>query len=284
MRARAYVACAAIAACGLACGVDLERQSQLERVRVLAIRADPAELVLEPDTLAPLSPVRLSPLTFAPEQRSAVVSYALCRPGANVYAPEVECPGADGLTLPGGAVDLSDGGLRAYLASFGLVLAPAAAEQLTRGIVLNVGYLASDGTSGDRGTERGVYQLSVRATREPNHNPQIDEISLGEAPLQGQRLPLGRKVTFTPSLAPGSVETYVDADGQMQVERIVYSWFATGSGKVEDFRSQEPYQGIGKRESEYTSGQVAEDVTLYVVARDGRGGTGWIVRSFSVGP
>jgi hypothetical protein len=279
---------AAIAGLGLllACTNDLERPSQLERVRVLAIRADPAELALDPDGLAPPPPVRLSALTFAPDGGTATVSYALCRPGANVYAPDVQCPGADGLALDGGTFDLLDSSIRAYLAADGGVAPgdPAAREQLARGVQLNIGYLATDGTAGDRGTERGVYQLSVRATREPNHNPGIDEIFVhGCTPVQNQRFPLNKTVTFTPSLAPGSVETYVDASGQMQTERLVYSWFATGAGKVEDFRSQEPFQGVGKRDSDYTTARVPEDVTLYMVVRDGRGGTGWIIRSFSEG-
>ena len=270
----------------LACANDLERQGQLERVRVLAIRADPAELVLDPDGVIPPAPVQLSALSFAPDGGTATVSYALCRPGANVYAPEVQCPGADGLPLAGGVVDLSDPNIQAYLASDGGFLPgdPAQREQLARGVLLNIGYLATDGTPGDRGTEIGLYQLSLRATHDPNHNPGIDEIFVhGSTPVQNQRFPLNTTVTFTPSLTEGSIETYVDANGQTQTEMIVYSWFATGAGKVEDFRSQEPFQGAGKRDSDYTTAKAPESVTLYVVARDGRGGTGWIIRSFSEG-
>jgi len=282
---RRLAAATAVLAFFLACANDLERQGQLFRVRVLAIRADPAELVLDPDGVTPPAPVQLSALSFAPDGGTATVSYALCRPGANVYAPEVQCPGADGLPLPGGVVDLGDPAIRSYLAAAGFVPGdPAQQEQLARGVLLNIGYLATDGTPGDRGTERGVYQLSLRATRDPNHNPAIDEIFVyGSTPVQNQTFPLNTKVTFTPSLAEGSIETFVDASGQTQTEMIVYSWFATGAGKVEDFRSQEPFQGAGKRDSDYTTANAAESVTLYVVARDGRGGTGWIVRSFSVG-
>lgn len=270
------------------CTNDLERQSQLQRVRVLAVRADPAEIVFDPQGSVPPAPVTLTSLTYAPDG-GPEVTYALCRPGANVYAQDVQCPGADGLTLDGGVVDVSDPSVRALLAADGGVplTDPSFQPQLARGIQLNVGYLATDGTPGDRGIERGVYQLSLRATQAPNHNPQLVEIFVGKDParrLQGERLPLRTKVTFTPSLAPGSVETYVDANGQTQTELLVYSWFATGQGKVEDFRSQEPFNGLGKRESDYTTASVPEVVTLYVVVRDGRGGTDWIVRSFSVGP
>jgi hypothetical protein len=268
-----------------ACSNDLERQSQLERVRVLAIRAAPAELALDPEGMTPPAPVQLTALTFAPDGGTAV-TYALCRPGANVYAQGVECPGADGLTLDGGVFDLNDPGVRAYLAEAdaGIPVGPPP-PQLARGVLLNIGYFATDGTPGDRGMERGVHQLSVRATRDPNQNPQLAEIFVdGGRPLQGQQFPLNTKITFTPSLDAGSVETYLDADGQTQTEQLVYSWFATGEGKVEDFRSQEPYQGVGKRESDYTTAKIPEQVRLYAVVRDGRGGTDWIIRTFSEGP
>ncbi|HYR55304.1 MAG TPA: hypothetical protein VEM39_04250 [Myxococcaceae bacterium] len=288
MRALACLAVAFAVWFLVACSNDLERQSQLQRVRVLAIRADPAEVVLDPDRAIPPAPVRLTALTFAPDG-GPTVSYAVCRPGANVYAQGVECPGTDGLTLDGGVVDVNDPPVRDYLATDGglSLTDPSSQPQLARGILLNIGYLATDGTPGDRGIERGVYQLSVRATRAPNQNPTLAEIFVGRdggTPLQDAQLPLKTKVTFTPSLAPGSVETYVDANGQTQTEMLVYSWFATGQGKVEDFRSQEPFQGVGKRESDYTTGNAPEVVTLYVVVRDGRGGTDWIIRSFSVGP
>jgi len=282
--------CFAVAACAVwsiaACENDLERQSQLERVRVLGIRADPAELALDPDGVMPPAAVRFTALTFVPDGGTPSLTYALCRPGANVYAPEVQCPGADGLTLDGGVLDVKDPTVQSYLAmDGGSLVGPPSQPQLLRGILLNIGYLATDGTPGDRGTEIGVYQLSVRTTREPNQNPQLAEISVdGGAPVQGQHFPLNTKITLTPALDAGSVETYVDADGQTQTEKLVYTWFATGQGKVEDFRSQEPYQGAGKRESDYTTANAPEDVTLYVVVRDGRGGTDWVVRTFSEGP
>jgi len=288
MRALSCLAVAFAVWLVVACTPDLERQSQLLRVRVLAIRADPAEVAFDPTRSIPPAPVRLTSLTYAPDG-GPEVSYALCRPGANVYAQDVQCPGADGLALDGGVVDVTDPTVANYLATDGglSLTDPAFQPQLARGILLNVGYLATDGTPGDRGIERGVYQLTVRATQVPNQNPRLVEIFVGSnpaRPLQGERLPLKTKVTFTPLLAPGSVETYVDANGQTQTEMLVYSWFATGQGKVEDFRSQEPFQGVGKRESDYTTANAPEVVTLYVVVRDGRGGTDWIIRSFSVGP
>jgi hypothetical protein len=278
----------------LACSDDLERQSQLQRVRVLGIRAEPAEVAVNFQGRLAVRTVDLKALTFAPEAQPVSMTYAVCRLDAQVFAIGVRCPGKDGFTLDGGVLPLTDPELSSYLQQLedggtigdgGTFLSdPRVSEQLRRGFPLNIGYLATDGTPGERGFERGLHQLRIRTTRAPNQNPRLLEITTSDGvPVQGRSFPLNSKVSFVPILADGSIETFINADGELVTEQIFYSWFATGSGKVEDFRSQEPYQGAGKRESTYTTGNVVEDVTLYVVVRDGRGGTDWLIRTFSVG-
>ncbi len=278
----------------LACSDDLERQSQLQRVRVLGIQADPAEVAVDSRGQLAARTVGLRALTFAPQARPVSMTYAVCRLDAEVFAVGVRCPGNDGFTLDGGVLPLTDPGLSSYLQQLedggtigdggSFLNDPRVSDRLRTGFPLNIGYLATDGTPGERGFERGFHQLRVRMTREPNQNPRLLEITTSDGtPVQGRSFPLNSQVTFVPSLADGSIETFINASGEQVTEQLFYSWFATGSGKVEDFRSQEPYRGAGKRESAYTTGNVVEDIALYVVVRDGRGGTDWISRTFSVG-
>jgi hypothetical protein len=278
----------------LACSNDLERQSQLERVRVLGIRADPAEVAIDSHGHPATDAVGLAALTFAPQARPVSIEYAVCRLDAEVFAPAVRCPGKDGFGLDGGDLSLTDPELSRYLQQLedggtsgdggSLLSDPRVSQQLRRGFPLNIGYLATDGTSGDRGFERGVHSLRLRTTRQPNQNPRLLEITTSDgAPIQGRSFPRNSQIAFVPHLADGSIESFFNENGELVTEQLFYSWFATGSGKVEDFRSQEPYQGVGKRESAYTTGNVVEDIALYVVVRDGRGGTDWISRTFSVG-
>ncbi|RKH56107.1 hypothetical protein D7W81_34790, partial [Corallococcus aberystwythensis] len=113
---RTPVLLSAIALLGLsACsGPDFEDPSEIRRVRVLGIKAEPPELVVAPDgsTLPP--PVTFSALAVTPDARPVTVTYALCRPDVNPYG-DVACPGDSGVPLGNGVLSLSDPAVQALL-------------------------------------------------------------------------------------------------------------------------------------------------------------------------
>ncbi|WNZ63137.1 hypothetical protein QEG98_04945 [Myxococcus sp. MxC21-1] len=160
---------------------------------------------------------------------------------------------------------------------------PALREALARGIPLFIGYEATDGSGTPEGTERGVRRVTLRATTTPNQNPVVSDVLWDGAPLTGP-LPVSREVTFTPVLAEGSVEIEETDEGP-RPEQVFFSWFATGDGEVKEFRSQEPVEGRpGDPTSAYDTPATPQRVTFWVVARDGRGGVGWLSRTVDVGP
>jgi hypothetical protein len=274
-----------------ACGPEFELQSEIRRVRVLALKAEPAELALDPDATTFPQPVQFSALAVAPDEREVGVALALCKPG-NVYGGELECPGKDGATLPEGQLSLLDPNVQqvllesAEVGSGGEPLDPNDPEVralLERGIPLFVGYKASDGSGTPEGLEEGVRRLTLRLTAAPNQNPRLADILLEGAPLAGP-LPLNTELTLVPQLAEGSLESYETAEGP-RTEQIFYSWFATGDGEVKQLRSLEPVDGRpGEPSSKYLTPSTPQRVTLYVVARDGRGGVDWLARTVEVGP
>lgn len=277
-----------------ACGPDFELQSEIRRVRVLAIKAEPAELVLDPDAPELPGPVTFSALAVTPDARPVTVTYALCRADVDPYG-DTDCPGASGVTLPGGVLSLSDPDVQAILfdafqgadgGTGGGTLDPsdpAVREALQRGIPLFVGYEASDGSGTPEGVERGVRRLTLRAAAVPNQNPVLEDVLWNDAPLEGP-LPLVAEVTFRPVLGEGSAEVYESPEGT-KTEQIFYSWFATGDGEVKEFRSLEPVDGEpGDPTSKYETPAQAQEVTFWVVARDGRGGVDWLTRTVRVGP
>jgi hypothetical protein len=280
-----------LAAALAACGPEFELQSEIRRVRVLAIKAEPAELALNPDIPALPPPVVFSALAAAPEERPVEVALALCKLG-NAYSQELDCPGQDGATLPGGQLSLQDPNVQQVLmdtANAGTGGGPLDPNDpqlravLERGVPLFVGYEASDGTGTAEGQESGVRRLTLRLTATPNQNPRLEELLLDGAPLSGT-LPPNTEVTLVPRLAPGSMEEYATAEGTA-TEQVFYSWFATGDGEVKQLRSLEP---VGDRPGEpsikYLTPLTPQRVTLYVVARDGRGGVDWLSRTVEVGP
>ncbi|MCY1017072.1 hypothetical protein [Pyxidicoccus sp. MSG2] len=288
MRPSLFVLLAALVA---ACGPDLELQSEIRRVRVLAIRAEPAELVLDPNAPTLPGPMTFDALAVAADARPVTVSYALCRFTGNPY--DGRCPGDNGVPLPEGVLSLQDPNVQAVL-SEALQAAnpgggpvdpndPALLAALQEGIPLFVGYEATDGTGTPEGTERGVRRVTLRAAAAPNQNPEMADVLWEGAPLVGP-LPVGTEVTFRPVLAEGSAEVYEAEDGP-RTEQVFYSWFATGDGEVKEFRSIESVDDKpGDPTSKYETPAAPQRVTFWVVARDGRGGVGWLSRTVDVGP
>ncbi|MFP2928492.1 hypothetical protein ACLESO_25520 [Pyxidicoccus sp. 3LG] len=282
---------AALAVLLAACGPDFELQSEIRRVRVLAVQAEPAELVVDPDAGTLPGPVTFTALAVTADARPVTVGYALCRFSANPY--DGRCPGDNGVALPDGVLSLQDPNVQAVLAEALQARNPGGGtpdpndpellEALEAGIPLFVGYEATDGTGTPEGTERGVRQVLLRSTTTPNQNPVVSDILWEDAPLAGP-LPPGREVTFRPVLAEGSAEPYETEEGP-RTEQVFYSWFATGDGEVKEFRSQEPVDDRpGDPTSNYETPGTPQRVTFWVVARDGRGGVGWLSRSVDVGP
>lgn len=93
-----------------------------------------------------------------------------------------------------------------------------------------------------------------------------------------------QEVVFRPTLTEGSLEVFTGEDGA-ETEQVFYSWFATGDGEVKEFRSLEPVDGRpGDPASTYETPKTPQRITVYVVARDGRGGVGWLSREVDAGP
>ncbi|NBD13760.1 MULTISPECIES: hypothetical protein [Corallococcus] len=278
-------------------GTDFEAQSEIRSVRVLAIKAEPAELALAPNATTLPPPVTFSALAVTPDARPVTVTYALCRPDVNPYG-DTACPGDSGVALSNGVLSLSDPAVQALLIeSFQKATGstggggggtfdfndPTVRAVLQAGLPLFVGYEATDGSGTPEGVERGVRRITLRSTDAPNHNPVMQDVLWNDAPLAGP-LPLDTEVTFTPVLGPGSEEVYTTADGS-RTEQVFYSWFATGEGEVKSFRSLEPVDGKpGDPTTTYQTPVAPERITFWVVARDGRGGTDWAIRTVDVGP
>jgi hypothetical protein len=273
---------------GLSCAPDLEKQSQLLRVRVLAIKAEPPELNLT-SGLPP--PVAFTVLPY-PDAEQLTLRLALCAPG-NPFDGTLDCPGKDGLDLPTRILDPASPDLQAFVAQRfgglsgidgGINIDEPGVEQVVIGYELR----RIDAGTDPADSERGVYRLAVRFSGLPNHNPQLLDVSLPDGgPLEGAVLPLNQELRLRPRIpdgGPGGIETYVGLDGGLQYERFSYSWQAT-AGDVVDFRSAEPTPQTPDEtnDSRFDTQGTAEPITFYVVVRDLRGGTDWVIRHAYLG-
>src|SRR5271165_987478 len=116
-----------------ACEPSVVDQSQLLTTRVLAIRADPPELVVPADGGLP-PPVHFTVLAFAPDGGTPSVTLALCT-GGNPYAANSQCPGANGIPLPGNTLDVSNPDILALLAALDGGLPDSGLPQTEPGVV-----------------------------------------------------------------------------------------------------------------------------------------------------
>ncbi|MGZ6078022.1 MAG: hypothetical protein ACXWK6_09465 [Myxococcaceae bacterium] len=291
MRVRWTLAGAAAAALlSLHCGEDLEKPSQLlERVRLLALRADPPEVNLTDGGLPP--PITFEPLAYP--DGGLTFRLALCGPG-NPFAADYACPGANGLDLPDLVLDASRPEVQAFLQSaFGTMQAidgginvgePGVAQ-----VALGYELARADGGTDPASHERGIYRMSVRFSGPPNHNPELLDVTLPDGgPLQGAVLPLNQEIRLYPHIpdgGPGGIETFTGLDGGIQYERLNYAWAST-AGEVVDYRSAEPMPDDPNATSDirFRTHETPTPVQFYVVLRDLRGGVSWRVFDATIGP
>jgi hypothetical protein len=272
------------------CQPDLEKQSQLlDRVRLLALRADPPEADLRDGGLP--APIAFTPLAYP--DAGLTFQLALCGPG-NPFAADFDCPGSNGVDLPDLVLDASRPEIQTFLqAAFGTASAidgginvgePGVAQ-----IALGYELDRPDAGPDPSNRERGIYRLAVRFSGAPNHNPELLDVTLPDGgPLQGAVLPLNQEIRLYPHIpdgGPGGIETYVGLDGGVQHERFSYSWEST-AGEVVDFRSAEPIPEDPSATSDirFRTHEFATPVRIYVVLRDLRGGASWKVFDATIGP
>ncbi len=308
---------AALLSCALAltaagCASDFEKQSQVTRLRVFGVQAEPAELLLTPDGGLP----RTTLTAFAVEPSGAVITtrMAICLQQGGLPAPDIACPGDAGIDLPDAGplaakLDLADPNLQAAAATF---LGAGAADGgsdgglealLAKGVPLLYGFelRAPAGGNPDGGpppTEGfdvqrliGIGTVTLRtaeAGAAPNQNPRLRALSAGGAELKadgGSTLKAGVKVTLLP--LPESDAKEPTSTTSAGVESLNFSFYAT-DGDLEALRSTDTtatgQPGISSVDYTPPAQPTAKPVRLWVVVRDGRGGLGWLERRFTVVP
>ena len=284
------------------CPGDFEKQSEIVKLRVLAVQAEPAELIVEPGQ--PLPRTTLTALAVEPSGAPIAMEYALCTVQEAVPPPDVDCPGTQGIPLaPAGptsaVLDLGDP--RAIALALQLAQDAGVADGgglPPGGVPVLVGFRATapahtlpdggpPGTgAGDVQIFQGLTTVTARGPGAPaNGNPAIAALRMGDAGVElaadgTSGAPASTTQRLTPVPAPGSKEP---ADGG--VEALGYSFFAT-AGSISALRSTDTTATGQPADTsvDWTTPAQAQQARLWVVVRDGRGGVGWIARSVEVTP
>ena len=262
---------------------------QLDRLRVLGVRAEPAEP--EPGDL-----VAFEALIFDPEEpRERTVAWFACLPeSSSDFGCTVDPTLLDSLSSVDpstlSAEELAQ--LYADAQAAGLIgfepyvaatwVAPADAldgldeAQQEEGLsaLVNLSVIPADAAS-DADIEIAYKRVPVSRAATPNHNPTVSGISFNGVEIaDGETFiaKMGVIYEVAPVLTDDSIEdySYTNSDGvdETRTEEPYYTWY-TRRGKFDQSFSLEPYSSV-----EWTPGGSETD-ELIVVMRDRRGGMAW---------
>jgi hypothetical protein len=299
LRSAAALAAACTAAALLRCSADFEKQSEIRKLRVLAVAAEPAELIVQPDAgNAPST--TLAALAVEPSGAPIQTDFSLCAQQGQLPAPDYDCPGDAGIPLPPAGpqmarLDLNDPRYRLVAAQLAAIqggadggpdggLAGASSGGIP--VLLGLDATAPSPTDGGQQLLRAFTTVPLRLA-DPNlpinHNPQLTALQSNGAPLAASgssTVRAGAIVTLLPIPAPDAKEMTPAGP-----ERLTYSFYAT-QGSLSALRSTDTtatgQPGIAS--VDWTAPALPGHVRIWVVVRDGRGGAGWLVRDVQVLP
>jgi hypothetical protein len=285
-----------------ACDAGFEKPSIVLDLRVLALRSDPAEVVVDVDP-ANLGSTQLPPVTvtalLADPQGPRPLAYTLTACPVNTDTLRCDDPTqprrvfADATTAdtgadpPSGSLQVDVDLLRAALDAdrfHGLGGVPVQIE-----LAVRPAGAAADATV--YASKPVTYAPRVPAGRTANQNPTFAELDAdGAAWAAGAPLAVAphQELLLLPIEPDGVRETYVvptlDGGERTFTENLRYSWFAE-DGDFSDERTGGPVDIFGNHpllRTRWTAPPRAGPVRLWVVQRDERGGTSWTERSIVV--
>ena len=265
----------ALAALLAGCPSNLEEQSHVSKLRVLAVRAEPPELVLTADGGAPAT--TLTALAVEPDGGEIAMQFALCREITGAPSPTLPCPGEAGIELPeagplSARLDLGDPAIVAFASAAqldgGAFDAGAGIEEaLDQGVPLLIGFTARSGAQRLDGFS--VLTLRSDARGPADTNPEFLALDIGD----GGEVAVRQKLRLQPK--PGG--NYDPA------RKYGFTFFAT-AGDISSLRSTNSTATGQPADTwvEWTAPDAPQSVRFWVVMRDEDGGVAWLERATQV--
>ncbi len=303
--ASSMLAAAALAVATLSCSSNFEAQSQITKLRVLGVQAEPAELILQLGS--PLPATTLTALAIEPSGALITTVFSLCEQQGVLPAGNLACPGTASVQLPdagplSATLDLANPAIANLASSLAQGFDGGSADAgiaalLEQGFPILVGFTADAPADGnpDGGPPAtagypdqhltGFTDVTLRlanAARPINHNPSLAGINVDQQLLAADGtsvLHAGIDVALDPVPASDAKETLADGG----VETLNYSFYTTG-GTISSLRSTDT-TATGQPSDigiTYSTPKTPGPVRFWIVIRDGRGGVGWIERDFTI--
>jgi hypothetical protein len=289
---------------------DLARSWQIDRTRVLAVKAEVIDQDGATSALAEAQPgetIRLSALIVHPDAATSALWIGCdseeaspfgCTPSEELF----ELLGAlDPLSMT--AEEIAE--FQAQAQALGLIgiepfmppsytfsedfLDHLTESESLEGAELQLTIMANPitehGEPDASDTEIATKRIPVSTSTTPNHNPDILQLLInGQEVSLGQDISVvgGEQYEIEPILSEEPEEylfVYSDGESEVRTEEPYFDFYATdGSYDI-------PYSLYGEFQSVVWTApeaDVAENATIWVVSRDRRGGMGWIQQTFLI--
>lgn len=271
--------------------VQLSSSWVVDRLRILAVRAEPAEP-------GPGDTVTFEGLVVSPEAELEMVMWIGCLGSdLDVFGCEIDASilgdleGIDPEQMSAEELlelyqTLQEAGLMGvepYLPpTFTVpdgILDDLSEEERNEGLSLFVQVTAiPQGSSGEDDVELGLKRVPVSGAATPNHNPAIDHILVEGVEIEAGavlEVQAGQPYDFEPILADDAIETYdyltLEGSWDQRVEEPYFSIYIE-QGSVDAVNTLYPYSDF-----EWTSPSDPDDpeMSLWIIVQDRRGGMSW---------
>jgi hypothetical protein len=269
-------ACLVVVILAAACGTSFEKASFVEGLRILAIKAEPAEV-------APGGSTTLSALAVDTANRPLTLSWSACTEPPQVGLGAIN-PGCFKVDTAAYLLPLGTG---APISASIPAIDPQTfgPPDASGGIYLPLRLDAQAGAD----KLSAAYRLRLARGGAPNQNPKLADVQIvpasGAPASLDEATPLevhsGEKVTLRAAFAAGSAETYqVVEPGQTKTvsELLNASWYATAGSWSEQVT------GEAKPDTVWTADvhlpAAGSRIDVWIVGRDERGGTDLLHRVF----
>src|SRR5579871_1275168 len=259
----------------IACSGDLPPEDIVDKLRLLAVRADPPEVM-------PSQPSHLDTLTVFPPDTNPTISYLWL---ACQDQPGTASPTACDVTSMIGANSSETYSPPPGALGTDVIITVIVADESAGGAT-NCAIGASENGGAPTNPDHCIIalkRLTVSQSPTPNHNPTLESFTLASAPLpDGARFPVGGGASqLATARSPDSAEPKQDGT----YEQLYISWYAT-SGVLQDSRTSfypsdcdpscmKPPPPL-TASTQWTPPNSASEVTFWAVIRDDRGGIAWL--------
>jgi hypothetical protein len=267
---------ALLAGCGES---TLSSSWQIDRLRILAVRAEPAEP-------APGDLVTFESLTVHPDNDDLVTVWFACLlEASSSYGCEGIGDTADtadtGADVPEGLIGYEPDWPPTYVPDESALEGLTEEERIEgRNILLTLVAFenAEEWDFEDENAELATKRVPVSENPDPNQNPTISGLQVNGVDLpEGGLLEVDAKqtYTFTPMLSDDTIQTYsyTNSDGatEQRVEEPYFTFAAEG-GSLQSSSALYPYSDFDWTAPSTANG---EEIRIWIVVRDRRGGMGW---------